>query len=288
MESRWQISGTPITADEADKLVELVLRQRLSGSQQIPVDNRTLTVGSIAQAIGAREEEVASLLGDLRSRKGSAKPRRPIPVSRSLAIIAGIYGCVAMGLYLCRHHSSSAYYGSYTYPGPTYYSGGYSVTPVSDATKGLRSHLPTGFGFRFRDYSHPGGRLLGQQADWAAAEKYYVDFVDKVSSSTPVTVKPNVRPEEIAGELATGDTLADQVSSPAYGADMPLSEGRLIRWDPLEVTVDGHTISTVVPSAKVADETLEKAVRDNVKQRIAKVMKLMRIRMDVAEPTELR
>ncbi|HWA82334.1 MAG TPA: hypothetical protein VG820_02800 [Fimbriimonadaceae bacterium] len=287
MESQWQISGTPITADEADKLVELVLRQRLSGSDQIPVDTGSLTVRSLAQAIGAREEEIVMLLGDLRSSKRSVRPRPAIPIRKSMAIIATIYGgaaCLALGMYLLGTlHPRTVYYGGY--PSPVYYG---NATTTTDVARSLRSRLPTGFGFRYRNYSHQSGRLLGEQADWAAAEKYYIDFVNRVGSSAPVSVKSDIRAQDIASELALGDTLTDRASNTPYGANMPLGEGQLIRWDPIEITVDGHTISTVIPTAKVADETLEKAIRENVRQRIAKLMKLMRVRMDVSEPTELR
>lgn len=293
MDSQWQTSHTPITADEADRLVELVLRQRLSGSELIPVDTKGLTLHSIAQAVGARDEEVAMLLCDLRGQKGKIPTRKAIPVKRSLALIAAIYGGVfflAVGMYLL---------GGSVHPRTVIFTRGpdgmlrpLNSVPTMYHVRGVGDQLPRAVGFTYRQESRPGIPTMSNETiDWTKAEQGLIDAVNDLNSSEAVVLKGDVSQADIASEIARGDSLpADSINGlPDQYGNAPQLEGRLVRWEPFELTVNDHTIRTVLPSAKVADEALEKAVRANIKDRIAKIIKAMRVRMAASEPTtELR
>src|SRR5579862_9034493 len=95
MESKWQNLAPTVTPNEADRVVELWLRQRLNGTEHLPVDTSSLTLSELARALGVRDEEAAALLGQIRNQQ--VKPhKRPMPVDRSWKLIGMIYACAAL------------------------------------------------------------------------------------------------------------------------------------------------------------------------------------------------
>jgi hypothetical protein len=236
----------------------------------------------LAQALGCREDEVAMMLYQIREKKGSVGRRRKvIPVGRSWVFIVAIYAVFCLGAGMYAIGRSSRYVSTYDDQGwryvnqPDFY-------PASDYfNRSATNHkLPNEFGFRYRNSYLDGQQNYSRKPlDWDTAELALNDVVLSINAKEPVNLVEDVTDKEIADALAKGKTTGTPKASFDPGQTQRVGVNRLIDWLPLKLEVDGHTISTTLPSAKVANEKVDAAVNLSIKDRLSKLIKAMRTRV---------
>jgi hypothetical protein len=281
MHGHWNSESTRLTPNEADQVVELWLRQRITGAGDLPVNTSALTLPDLAQALGAREEEVALMLVHIRDKKNLNRRRRAIPVKRSWAIIAAIYVAVlALGIGAFSIGRQTAPQGF----GNDYYRRSWrsSLSPVSRYLdrNGTSYRLPQEFGFTYRDAAMDAGPNFRESTlDWELAEKALVEAIISINSEAPVNLTDAVSAKDVPDALAN----PPKPHKDADGSPAETINNALVEWHTLILEVDNHHVSTTVPAAKVANELVEKAVRDVVKQRVAKLLKAMKSRVSPSD-----
>jgi hypothetical protein len=287
---QWQTEVPRLTANEADQVVDLWLRQRLTAVDEVPVDPRALTIPELAVALGAREEDVAVLLCHIRDRRTARKIKPAIPVRKSWFYIAAIYACfIVLGSALFgfgfRQGNRSA--GRWMARG----SFGYVRQPYFDRTAG-HSRIPEEFGFRYRNTLSPGsqrapesvsvvsgdgGLLYKSGTDWEQAEKGLINAANQLNADVPKALSTTVTDSEIASAVAYGRQRG--ISSVIQGDRLEpeqVDKDRLISWSAFSITRDGRTVTAYLPATKVTDESLDKAVNGIVKDRISRMLKLLK------------
>ncbi|MFI5385365.1 MAG: hypothetical protein ACHQ50_04505 [Fimbriimonadales bacterium] len=271
MKNEWQTDLPRLSPDEADHVVELWLRRRLNGSEEIPVESHALSLRELSQALGAREDEVVALLAQIRA-KQHPRVRAAIPVQRSWHLILAIYAAVALlGCAFFAWRVSAVRIGQ-----------GVSAAEwnaMNGRPGAFRiAAMPRGFGFSYRGYVSPEAPIYSDgQVDWAKGEKALLDQIVKINAQGATTYEPLVSPEEIASALSPNFR-----QSPEYGPPDNMetpSESRLVEWRPLSVNVNGHEMRTILPSAKVANASVENAVRQDIKSRVSGMLKALQARL---------
>lgn len=279
-----------LSKGEANQVIDLWLRERLAGPTQPQTLTSPPSVSELARILNTSEQEVASLLFKIRNPNGR-KPRRAIPVPRSWAIIALIYASAALGLVMFRQYTAASARAYVS--GPYYdYTGSYSgqTSPAhlysrSSARAGMQREI----GFQYRGQSSPSYSFNSRKPiDWALAQKDLLGQIEKINQEEPVNLVDDITPQMISESLAQG---SHEVGSNVYDPAAPQeSTGNrpLVRWNAFRLEVGDRAISTVMPAATVANEALEKAVHENIKSRLTRLVKAMQARLAPPEDADVK
>lgn len=291
MQNEWQTDLPRLSPNEADKILELWLRQRLSGGEKTLLDSKSLGIRDLSQALGAREEDVLVLLAQIRGKR-KARVRSAISVTRSWAMIAGIYlaaGALALVLYMWNRGFAEAPY--------------YRASYVADwgQTRPIRrvigvASMPRGLGFSYRGYNAPGESYRGDVVDWSVAERSLLDMIGRIRTEEATVYEPLVSPEEISAALTTQPSLLREFPPPRarrlreFGPrdtseELP-PENRLVQWHALSVNANGHEMRVALPSAKISNSSLDAAVRKEVKARVSGLIKALQAKIALEKSSQ--
>jgi len=278
MRNDWQEASPRLTSTEADKLVDLWLRRRIA-AEEPDAREGVMTVSDVSEALGAKHEEVLALLAEIRTKKKPGKLRPAISVGRSWPRILAIYFLVGAGTLFIIGINRRPYHGPQMV-GPRPWENAW-VSPSS-----ISGAIPRGIGFNYRGYGSPRIPLApDEQIDWARGEKTIEEQIAKINSGTATTYEPLVSPQQI------DDALAHHTNDPdgSIGSYTGQVGEDLVEWSPLSINVNGNEMRTDVPCPRVSNESVEKAVKLEVKKQIEGMFKAIRTRLspsDLPEPTD--
>lgn len=272
MDNQWLTDAPRLTANEADKVVEFWLRQRLTGSEQVPVKSDNLTLPELSAALGAREEEVALLLYQIRNHTTSKGFAKPIPTRRTWWYIGAIYAgvaCIAISSYSFGRSHSRIIMGSgfpregYGVSGPSDYFNRYGPSgPI----------LPREFGFKYRNTEAFPETMYNNTVDWTGAEDGLLRVIQDLNAQVDTRLAESVTSERVKAALALD----------------PSQPNPLISWETFTLTLDDHKLSTKIPAPLVYDEELDRAVRTEINNRITRLLKAMKTRVPDPQTTQIR
>jgi hypothetical protein len=297
MDQRWRMDVPRMSANEADQVVDLWLRERMSAVNEEPINPRALSIPELAQTLGAREDEVALLLCHIRDRKNSRRLKPAIPVRRSWLIIGAIYGSVFIlgaglfGIGFARGIRSARMGAPFAFRSSRF------ANYYDRYTTGRA--IPEEFGFDYRHTYSPAMAprpirvvsadndtlaSFAQATDWVAAQRGLQAAIEDINSQRGVALAQDITDKQIEASLAKGEERGiSAITESESITPSEIDRDRLVSWSVFTVTYNDRRISTWMPMAKVADETLEKAVRGNIEKRLERLLKALKSRLSTDE-----
>lgn len=300
MDQSWQQDAPRLTANEADYLVEMWLRQRLQAPDQLPLDTNKLSLRELAAALGTTEQDLALLLcqiRDKRARKKALPARRAMPVRKTMILIAGIYTAMFGLCYLMWHLGFTSGRQSGYYP-PAFASGPPTVSSPVSYTRNPPGHpnLHNAIGFRFRDSMfYANGSSAAKDVDWKQAQAALVDRILSLSSAGQQVLAENLTQQEIDQSLHGADGVLLETSNPYNGMELgeprlpdTVRGDRLVGWEIFTLVFDGREISTIVPIPHVANPLLDAAIKTRVENSVKKLLEVVKSGKAATNPQIIR